>query len=112
MKPKIITICGSTRFADLHSVMQWEFEKTGCICLTISVLPDWYAKGKEYKGNSHFAEQEGLKDILDELHLRKIDISDEIFVINKDGYIGESTRNEIEYAEKLNKIVRYMEEGK
>jgi hypothetical protein len=50
-----------------------------------------------------------VKAMLDELHLRKIDISDEILVINKDGYIGESTRREIEYATSTGKPVRYME---
>ena len=51
----------------------------------------------------------GLKDVLDELHFRKIDLCDEVFVINRDGYIGESTRNEIEYAQKLGKPVKYLE---
>jgi len=46
--------------------------------------------------------------MLDEMHLRKIDLADEIFVINVGGYIGESTRREIEYAEKNNKEVKYL----
>ena len=49
------------------------------------------------------------KKLLDDIHKRKIDMSDEIYVINKGGYIGESTRSEIEYAKKKNKIVNYME---
>ena len=49
------------------------------------------------------------KKLLDDIHKRKIDMSDEIYVINKGGYIGESTRSEIEYAKKKNKIVHYME---
>ena len=49
------------------------------------------------------------KKLLDDIYKRKIDMSDEIYVINKGGYIGESTRSEIEYAKKKNKIVNYME---
>jgi len=49
---------------------------------------------------------------LDELHLQKIDLADYVFVINKDGYIGESTRREIEYARKKNKYIEYLEEFK
>lgn len=112
-KPKIICICGSTRFADLHAVMKWEFEKTGeAICLMINCLPAWYVEQKGWEGHDHFCEQSGKKEILDELHLRKIDIVDEVFIINKDGYIGESTRNEIEYAKKLGKPVFYLEPTK
>ncbi|MBQ2440775.1 MAG: hypothetical protein II502_01115, partial [Paludibacteraceae bacterium] len=53
--------------------------------------------------------KEGVKEMLDDMHLRKIDLADEIFVINVDGYIGESTKREIAYAEKTNKIVHYLE---
>jgi len=49
---------------------------------------------------------------LDTLHLRKIDLADEVFVVNKDGYIGDSTRHEIEYAQSKGKPVRYLEELK
>lgn len=110
-KPKIICICGSTRFADLHAIRRWEFEKTGeYICLMINYLPADYAKEKFGEGkHDHFGEALGLKDILDELHFRKIDLCDAVFVINYDGYIGESTRNEIEYATKLGKEIGYLE---
>lgn len=49
------------------------------------------------------------KEMLDDMHKRKIDMSDEIFVINVGGYIGESTKSEIEYAKKHNKKVNYLE---
>ena len=51
----------------------------------------------------------GTKEILDDMHLRKIDMADEIFVINVGGYIGESTRREIAYAEKIGKKINYLE---
>lgn len=109
-KPKIICICGSTRFADTHAIKRWEFEKTGeAICLMINYLPAWYADEQGWDGNDHFGEQSGLKEVLDDLHFRKIDLSDEVFVVNVDGYIGESTRNEIDYALSKGKSVNYLE---
>jgi len=51
----------------------------------------------------------GTKEMLDDMHFRKIDLADEIFVINVGGYIGESTRREIAYAEKTGKKVNYLE---
>ena len=111
-KPKIVCICGSTKFADYHAIKRWELEKTGeHICLMINYLPADYAK--EVFGerkHDHFGEVLGLKDILDELHFRKIDLCDEVFVINWNGYIGESTRNEINYAKKLGKPIKYLEQ--
>ena len=50
------------------------------------------------------------KEMLDDMHKRKIDMADAIFVINVGGYIGESTRSEIEYAKANGKEVRYLEE--
>ena len=109
MKPKVICICGSTKFADLHSIAKWNFEKAGNICLMINYLPMWYAEEQGFKGFHHFTEQAGVKEMLDELHLSKIDLADEIFVINKDGYIGDSTSAEIQYAIDHGKSVRYLE---
>ena len=112
-KPKIICICGSTRFADYHAIARWKYEQSGeYICLMINYLPDWYAKEQGWKGNDHHGEQSGCKDVLDELHLRKIDLADSLFIVNLDGYIGESTRKEIEYAKSLNKPITYLEDEK
>lgn len=109
-KPKVICICGSTKFADAHAIAKWEFEKAGkTLCLMINYLPIWYAEEQGWKGFHHFGEQSGLKEMLDELHLRKIDLADEIFVINKNGYIGESTKAEIDYANSQGKPVLYLE---
>lgn len=112
MKPKIICICGSTRFSDLHAIAKWNFEKKGkAICLMINYLPEWYCKQEGWRiETGHVGEQAGVKEVLDELHKRKIDICDEVFVVNYQGYIGESTKDEIEYATKLGKPIRYMEE--
>ena len=53
--------------------------------------------------------KEGTKEMLDDMHKRKIDMADEIFVINVNGYIGESTKSEIEYAKLHGKKVNYLE---
>lgn len=105
-KPKIVCLCGSTRFAEHFQIKQWELEKQGIICLGINILPHKYFQGFDHHG----AEQENVKDILDELHLRKIDLADEVFVLNVGFYIGQSTRNEINYAESIGKPVEYLEE--
>ena len=51
----------------------------------------------------------GVKEMLDDMHLRKIDLADEVFVINVGGYIGESTRRKIAYAEQTGKTIKYLE---
>jgi len=50
-----------------------------------------------------------VKKNLDELHKRKIDISDEVLILNVGGYIGESTRSELEYAISKGKKIRWLE---
>ena len=105
-KPKIITLCGSSRFVDIMAVIAWQIERDEhAITMGLHLLPYWYAKGIP----DHLAEHEGCAEEMDELHLRKIDISDEIFVVNYRGYIGESTGKEIEYARSQGKTIRYME---
>ncbi len=107
---EVICICGSTRFIDQHAIARWEFEKTGkAICLMVNYLPAWYGNEQGWNEDDHFAEQAGVKEILDELHFRKIDLADRVYVINVDGYIGESTRNEINYAIRTGKPIEYME---
>lgn len=104
--PKIICLCGSTRFTDVMLVIQWEFTKQGNVVLSWCALPDSYFEGQD---KTHVGDQEGVKDIVDEVHKRKIDLSDEIFVINVDGYVGESTRSEIDYAIEHHKPVLWLE---
>ena len=113
-KPRVICLCGSSRFCELIAVYAWMFEKEGNIALSLHLLPVWYAKATGKTTPNHFAEQEGVASQLDELHLRKIDMADEIFVVNPpvyahpDGYIGERTRAEIEYAKSLGKPINYL----
>jgi DNA polymerase elongation subunit (family B) len=102
-KPKVITLCGSSRFCDIMAVIAWILERDEkAITMGLHLLPDWYVN----LAPDHIAEHEGVAEEMDELHLRKIDMSDEIFVINHDDYIGESTAREIAYAKKNDKPVR------
>jgi len=103
--PHIICLCGSTRFIDTFAVQTWELELQGHIVLGCTLLPAWYCPVRD-----HFAEEQGVKEQRDEHHLRKIDLADEVLVLNVGGYIGESTRHEIEYAHTTGKPVRYLEE--
>lgn len=105
--PKIICLCGSTRFTEEMLVKQWELTKRGFIVLSWCALPAEYFTGED---RTHIGDQEGVKEIVDEVHRRKIDLADEVFVLNIDGYIGESTRSEIHYAESLGTPIRYLEE--
>ena len=104
MKPKIIVLCGSSRFCDVMAVCAWILEKEEkAITMGLHLLPDWYTDVA-----SHLAEYESVADEMDELHLRKIDIADEIFVVNYEDYIGESTTKEIHYARERAKTIRWF----
>lgn len=104
--PKIVCLCGSTRF--------WrEFQRAGLretmaghIVLSIGAAS---GTDDEHFGNLPREEYDRVKDMLDQLHLRKIDLADEILVLNLGGYIGASTRRERDYALGLGKPVRYLE---
>ena len=96
---KIITLCGSTRFKDDYVRVMRELALQGNVVLTVAFF--------EHADNIPLTT--GQKQLVDEIHLRKIDLADMIYVINKGGYVGESTRREIEYARANGKEVTYME---
>jgi len=97
---KVITLCGSTKFKNEYIKQQKRLTLEGNIVISVGLFG--HSGDKE-------ALSEETKIMLDDMHLRKIDLADEIFVINKNGYIGNSTRKEIRYALKTNKIVNYLE---
>lgn len=103
-RPMVVCLSGSTRFIEKMAIAAWEFEKCGVIALGCHLLPASYGAMPDHQG-----EREGVARILDALHLRKIDLADRLHVMNVDGYIGESTRREIEYATQLGKPVTYYE---
>jgi hypothetical protein len=96
---KIITLCGSTKFKDEFIAEQKRLTLEGNIVISVGLFG--------HSGDSEVW-SEDTKEMLDDMHKRKIDLADEIFVINVGGYIGSSTRSEIEYAKKTNKPVRYL----
>jgi hypothetical protein len=103
-KTKIVCLCGSTRFTPLMMMVEWEYAKQGILAL------GWFVKPTtKDEPDHHLAEAEGVHEIFDELHKRKIDLSDDVLILNVGGYIGESTRSEIEYAKAHGKPVRYFE---
>lgn len=102
-KPKIVCLCGSTRFYEEFQKTNYEETMGGRIVLSVGFFP--HAQ-REVHGEEIGCTVE-QKKALDELHLRKIDLANEILVINKDGYVGESTSNEIRYAKQIGKKIRW-----
>lgn len=96
----VVTLCGSTRFREDFLRVQKELTLQGNIVISVGLFG--------HSGDTEVFDNE-TKTMLDDMHKRKIDMADAIFVINKNGYVGESTRSEIAYAEALGKPVRYME---
>lgn len=100
--PTIVCLCGSTRFMDAFFDAGWAETLAGKIVLSVGVCKHAKDHGGEALGPE-------VVRLLDELHLRKIDLADEVLVLNVGGYIGESTRNELEYAREKGKRIRFLE---
>jgi hypothetical protein len=98
-KYKIITLCGSTKFKDEFIAEQKRLTLEGNIVISVGLFG--------HSGDNEVW-SESTKEMLDDMHKRKIDLADEIFVINPGGYLGHSTISEIEHAEKTNKTVKYL----
>ena len=104
---KVITLCGSTRFKDAFMEAQKRLTLEGNIVISVGLFG--HAGDNEVWENMDEGTLTRTKEMLDDMHKRKIDMADEIFVINVGGYIGSSTRSEIEYAIATGKAVRYLE---
>lgn len=104
--PKIVCLCGSTRFWKTFQKASLQETLAGNIVLSIGAAS---GTDDEHFGNLPRDEYDSIKTMLDELHLRKIDLADEVLILNVDGYIGKSTKRELEYALKLGRPVRYWE---
>ena len=106
-QPKIVCLCGSTRFMDAFFETGWDETLAGNIVLSVGVCKHVDA------GGGHGGEMLGqdVADKLDELHLRKIDLADEVIVLRVNGYVGPSTSKEIKYAESQSKPIRYVDYG-
>ena len=99
-KYPVITLCGSTRFKEQFLEAQKRLTLEGNIVISVGLFGQ---SGDEEVWTP------GTKEMLDNMHKRKIDMADGIFVINVGGYIGDSTRSEIEYAKNNGKRVDYLE---
>ena len=97
---KVITLCGSTRFKNEFLEVQKQLTLKGNIVISVGLFG--------HSGDNEVWSDD-VKIMLDDMHKRKIDMSDEIFVINKNGYIGSSTKSEIEYAKTTGKTICYLE---
>lgn len=98
-KYKIITLCGSTRFKDEFLRVQKELTLKGYIVISVGLFG--------HSGDDEVLD-DGVKEMLDDMHLAKIDMADEIFIVNSGGYIGKSTSREIAYARSHGKPVRSL----
>lgn len=105
---KVITLCGSTKFKDEFYKIQKELTLKGNIVISVGLFG--HSGDNEVWDGLDEGELSKTKIMLDDMHKRKIDMADEIFVINVGGYIGESTRSEIYYAISKGKNVFYLEE--
>ena len=106
-KYNVITLCGSTRFKDAFLEAQKRLTLEGNIVISVGLFG--HSGDAEVWENMDEGTLTKTKEMLDDMHKRKIDMADEIFVINPGGYIGSSTKSEIEYAKQHNKKVNYLD---
>lgn len=103
-RPTVVCLCGSTRFKWCFINANFQETRVGKIVLSVG----WFS----HDDNEVYRPTPNEKMALDELHLRKVDLADEVLILNVDGYIGESTKRELEYAKAKGKIIRYLETPK
>ncbi len=104
-KYKVVTLCGSTRFKDEFYQIQKELTLKECIVISVGLFG--HSGDEEVWETMDEGTLTKTKLMLDDMHKRKIDMADEIFVIDVNGYIGESTKSEIAYAKEHNKPITY-----
>ena len=104
---KVITLCGSTKFKEEFMNVQRDLTLKGNIVISVGLFS--HSDDSEFWENMDQETLINTKKMLNDIHKRKIDMSDEIFVINVGGYIGKSTKSEIEYANMTGKKVNYLE---
>ena len=104
---KIITLCGSTRFKQEFYEVQKKLTLGGNIVISVGLFG--HSGDQEVWDGMDEGTLSKTKEMLDDMHKRKIDMADSIYVINVGGYIGESTKSEIEYAIAHGKSVEYLE---
>lgn len=103
-RPQIVVLCGSSRFMSTFDSWRRQFAIEGKIVLSIAIVTT-QADDVDDLGPVDPV----IKSRLDELYFRKIDLADEVFVLNVHGYVGASTQRDIEYATSIGKPIRYLE---
>lgn len=104
-RPKIVCLCGSTKFYDAFQKANYEETMKGNIVLSVGFYP--HSSGQAHGEEIGISPEQ--KEALDELHKRKIDLADEVLILNVGGYIGESTKSEMMYANEKGKALRWLE---
>lgn len=104
--PAIVCLCGSTRFYEQFQKSNFDETMAGRIVLSVGFYPHGPKESRAHGGDVGITAEE--KIALDVLHKRKIDLADEVLVLNVNGYIGDSTRSEVEYARATGKPVRWL----
>lgn len=104
-RPRIVCLCGSTRFHEAFREANLRETLAGRIVLTVGCD----TKSDQDLFGTDPDEMVRIKSQLDQLHLRKIELADEVLILNVGGYIGDSTRRELEHAIRIGKRVRYLE---
>lgn len=103
----VVTLCGSTRFKNEFIEAQKQLTLEGNIVISVGLFG--HSGDQEVWENMDEGTLTKTKEMLDDMHKRKIDMADSIYVINVDGYIGDSTRSEIEYAKEHGKKITFLE---
>lgn len=107
-KYPVITLCGSTRFKDAFMKAQKRLTLEGNIVIIVGLFG--HSGDEEVWDGLDEGTLSKTKEMLDDMHKRKIDMADSIYVVNVGGYIGESTKSEIDYAKKHGKSINYLVE--
>ncbi len=99
MKPTIVCLCGSTKFKEAFEKAVFDESCKGNIVLSVACFT--------HAENIQLTPEQ--KETFDKLHFSKVELANEILVLNVNGYIGSSTKNEINHATELGKTIRYLE---
>ena len=105
-KYKVITLCGSTRFKEAFMEAQKRLTLAGNIVISVGIFG--HSENDDILKEMDDDTLEKTKIMLDDMHRCRIDMADEIYVINVNGYIGDSTKSEIAYAKATGKKINYL----
>lgn len=105
MKRTIVCLCGSTRFYEAFQKANYDETMSGKIVLSVG----FYMHAPQNGHGEGIGADSDEKRKLDELHIDKINLADEVLVLNVGGYVGDSTKREIQHARRTGKPIRWLE---